>query len=202
MREKELFHVHTYHCKHAGDERDELYVKWAIELGACRITFTDHALFPGNPFGNRMGIEELPEYIDTLSDLKEHYKSDIDIRIGLVCCLLFMSKISDLFVDSVEIEAVVTKTYRSSGRAGSGGAKMNIEWVDLNGDTQTQGTMQNGYGLEVGDIYTILVDAKTHSRMVTSPTGSVCMFLGGLLGCIFDLLAMKVLYGCAKYVDV
>ena len=51
---KELFHVHTYRCKHAGDEREIEYVKRAIELGAGRITFTDHAPFPGNPFGHRI----------------------------------------------------------------------------------------------------------------------------------------------------
>lgn len=83
MEEKELFHVHTYRCKHAGDERDELYIKKAIELGAGRITFTDHAPFPNNPFGNRMDIESLQEYINTLKGLKERYKTDIDVRIGL-----------------------------------------------------------------------------------------------------------------------
>lgn len=83
MKEKELFHIHTYRCKHAGDERDELYIKRAIELGAGRITFTDHAPFPGNPFGNRMDIEGLQEYIDTLSELREYYKSNIEVRIGL-----------------------------------------------------------------------------------------------------------------------
>lgn len=83
MKSKELFHVHTYRCKHAGDERDELYIKRAIELGAGAITFTDHAPFPGNPFGNRMNMEDLQEYIDTLSDLREYYKSDIEVRIGL-----------------------------------------------------------------------------------------------------------------------
>lgn len=55
---KELFHVHTYRCKHAGDEREIEYVKRAIELGASGITFTDHAPFPGNPFGHRMQMEE------------------------------------------------------------------------------------------------------------------------------------------------
>ena len=81
--EKELFHVHTFRCKHASDERDELYIKRAFELGATRITFTDHAPFPGNPFGNRMDIESLQEYINTLKTLKERYKTDIDVKIGL-----------------------------------------------------------------------------------------------------------------------
>ena len=80
---KELFHVHTYRCKHAGDEREIEYVKRAIELGASRITFTDHAPFPGNPFGHRMQMEELDDYIDTLVSLRDKYAGQIDIKIGL-----------------------------------------------------------------------------------------------------------------------
>lgn len=83
MKEKELFHIHTYRCKHAGNERDELYIKRAIELGASRITFTDHAPFPNNPFDNRMDIESLQEYINTLKELRDRYKTDIDVKIGL-----------------------------------------------------------------------------------------------------------------------
>lgn len=83
LNERDIFHVHTYRCGHAGDELDELYVQKAIELGAQGIVFTDHCPFPGNPFGNRMDIEELPEYIATLKDLKEKYAGQIDVRIGL-----------------------------------------------------------------------------------------------------------------------
>ena len=77
------FHIHTFRCKHAGDEDDELYIRKAIELGAKSIVFTDHAPFPGNPFGNRMDIEELPEYINTLDILKGKYNKRIQVCIGL-----------------------------------------------------------------------------------------------------------------------
>ena len=80
---QDIFHIHTYRCGHASDENDEEYVKSAIELGAKQITFTDHAPFPGDPFGNRMKIAQLPEYVQTLSELKEKYKDWIDVRIGL-----------------------------------------------------------------------------------------------------------------------
>ena len=78
-----IFHVHTYRCKHAGDEDDEAYIRKAMELGAKRIIFTDHAPFPGNPFGNRMGIEELPEYISTLKKLQKKFMGRISVQIGL-----------------------------------------------------------------------------------------------------------------------
>lgn len=83
MHNKNLFHVHTYRCGHAAGDTDEMYVKKAIELGAESITFTDHAPFPGNPFGNRMDYEMLPEYVQSLSYLKEQYDGLIKIKIGL-----------------------------------------------------------------------------------------------------------------------
>lgn len=80
---KELFHVHTYRCKHAGDEREIEYVEKAIDLDADRLTFTDHAPFPGNPFRSRMQMEELDDYINTLVELRDKYVNQIDIKIGL-----------------------------------------------------------------------------------------------------------------------
>ena len=79
---KEIFHVHTYRCKHATGQDSE-YIEKAIDLGAKRITFTEHSPFPQNPFGNRMDMVQLPEYISTLSLLRKKYDRHIDIRIGL-----------------------------------------------------------------------------------------------------------------------
>ena len=80
---KHIFHVHTIRCGHASEESDEEYVKTAIELGAEKISFTDHSPFPGNTFGNRMNIEDLPSYIASLNSLKNKYSDKIDIEIGL-----------------------------------------------------------------------------------------------------------------------
>ena len=80
---KSLFHVHTYRCGHASNEKDEEYVKKAIELGAKEIVFTDHAPFPGDPFFDRMKYNELNEYVNSLRQLKEKYKDQIDVKIGL-----------------------------------------------------------------------------------------------------------------------
>ncbi|MDE6220853.1 MAG: PHP domain-containing protein [Lachnospiraceae bacterium] len=81
--QKDIFHVHTYRCRHAANVAEEMYVKKAIELGAMSITFTDHAPFPGNPFGNRMDIQQLPEYLQTLNSLKEKYQNVIEVKTGL-----------------------------------------------------------------------------------------------------------------------
>ena len=83
ITEKDLFHVHTYRCGHAEEVEDEAYIKRAIELNTRSIWFSDHAPFPGNPFGSRMGIEQLEEYLTTLCVLKERYKGVIDVHTGL-----------------------------------------------------------------------------------------------------------------------
>lgn len=80
---KHIFHVHTWRCKHASDETDEQYIKTALSLGTSKITFTDHSPFPGDTFGNRMELSQLSEYIDSLKVLRNKYKSQIDVQIGL-----------------------------------------------------------------------------------------------------------------------
>ncbi len=117
---------------------------------------------------------------------------------GLLISLLFITKISDLWTESVEIQAEVVKTFRSSGAPGSGGPKMNIEWVDLDGEVQKEGSLYNGYRLEVGDTYTIRVDTKTQSRRVLEPAGSIVLSGIGLMGAILFLCLMKVNFGKSK----
>lgn len=78
-----IFHVHTYRCRHCSNESDESFIESAIQLGASYIAFSDHAPFPDNPFNNRMDITELPEYIETLSFLREKYAKHISVQIGL-----------------------------------------------------------------------------------------------------------------------
>lgn len=78
-----MFHVHTYRCGHAGDEREVQYIEKAIELGAEKMYFCDHGPFEGNPFGNRMSYDSLGEYVSTLQQLKKRYEEIIGIRISL-----------------------------------------------------------------------------------------------------------------------
>lgn len=68
------FHVHTYRCGHTDGALDEDYIKKAMELNFSAITFSDHAPFPGDLFGNRMKMEQLPEYVETLGRLKKNTK--------------------------------------------------------------------------------------------------------------------------------
>lgn len=120
------------------------------------------------------------------------------ICLGLLCSLLFMTKIYDLNIETTEVQAVVTNTFKGSGKNSSHGPKMNVEWVDLNGEVQTEGSLRNSFGLEEGDYHTILVDAETQSRIVLTPAGSITMFVLGLLCNIICIVIIRVFYCYSK----
>ena len=82
---QDLFHVHTFRCGHAEKVPDRAYIEKALELGAKGIWFTDHCPFPGDYFmrAHRMLYSDLPEYVDTLKELKKEYSGRIDVHIGL-----------------------------------------------------------------------------------------------------------------------
>ena len=80
-------HTHTYRCRHAKGT-DEEYVLAAIDAGYDKLGFADHTPFPyKGDFvnGDKMLVEELPDYIDSVLTLKEKYKGQIEILLGLEC---------------------------------------------------------------------------------------------------------------------
>ncbi len=78
------YHTHTPRCNHAvGNERE--YIESAIKNGMKILGFADHAPMPFPPThhsGYRMRLDETADYVNTLKDLREEYKNDIDIKIG------------------------------------------------------------------------------------------------------------------------
>ncbi len=79
------YHTHTWRCKHAsGTERE--YVENAIEHGLKILGFSDHTPMPyteGYVSNVKMGMDQLEGYVDTVLNLKEQYKDDIEIHLGL-----------------------------------------------------------------------------------------------------------------------
>ena len=78
-------HTHTPRCRHATGA-DEEYVLSAIDSGLKILGFSDHTpyWFSGDYYSHmRMYPQELPEYIESVLFLKEKYKNEIDIRLGL-----------------------------------------------------------------------------------------------------------------------
>ncbi|MBQ7581734.1 MAG: histidinol-phosphatase [Lachnospiraceae bacterium] len=79
------YHTHTIRCHHAGGTERE-YIEAAIEKGFQILGFSDHTPQPYPKYytsGIRMSVEELPDYTDTLCALREEYKDQIRILIGL-----------------------------------------------------------------------------------------------------------------------
>jgi histidinol-phosphatase (PHP family) len=81
------YHTHTVRCRHArGTER--AYIEEGISNGLQVLGFSDHAPYLFNdPDGYystmRMHPGELYDYCDTLLQLREEYKDEIQILIGL-----------------------------------------------------------------------------------------------------------------------
>ena len=79
------YHTHTWRCGHAtGSERE--YVEQAIQAGIRILGFSDHTPcpFPGDYASYfRMGLDQAEDYFTTVSDLKQEYAGEIEIRIGV-----------------------------------------------------------------------------------------------------------------------
>lgn len=77
------YHTHTYRCKHASGS-DEEYVLAAIKAGYKTLGFADHAPYKDYPSEtSHMDIEQLDDYINSITNLKHKYKDQIDIKMGL-----------------------------------------------------------------------------------------------------------------------
>ena len=79
------FHTHTYLCGHASGIPEE-YIQRAIRCGIQYLGFSDHApmLIGGNEkIATRMKASEIEGYVAELKRLREKYKDQIDLSIGL-----------------------------------------------------------------------------------------------------------------------
>ncbi len=84
---KTNYHTHTPRCHHAHGSEEE-YVLAAIEAGFEELGFSDHTpwIYDSDFVPTmRMNIDELDNYIDTIRALKEKYKDQISIKVGLEC---------------------------------------------------------------------------------------------------------------------
>lgn len=79
------YHTHTWRCMHAfGVEKE--YIEKAIEGGLKILGFSDHTPMPysGGYVSNvKMKVNQLEDYVKTVLDLKDEYKNDIEIHLGL-----------------------------------------------------------------------------------------------------------------------
>ena len=78
------YHTHTWRCHHAiGTERE--FIESAIKGGLKILGFADHSPmpFPKGVQSFRMDMDQLEDYCATILALKDEYRDDIEIHIGL-----------------------------------------------------------------------------------------------------------------------
>lgn len=76
------YHTHTHRCGHAYGT-DEQYVKAAIEAGFKVLGFSDHVPIEGiHAPKDRMDMDQMEDYIQSILTLKERYRTQIEIKLG------------------------------------------------------------------------------------------------------------------------
>jgi len=73
-------HTHTTYCD--GKQTAEEMIKTAIQMGGGSIGFSEHSYVPFDK-DYSMTIENTPKYIDEVNMLKEKYKNDIEVFLGI-----------------------------------------------------------------------------------------------------------------------
>ncbi|MDP9702063.1 histidinol-phosphatase (PHP family) [Paenibacillus intestini] len=81
------YHTHHERCGHAVGKLEE-YVQRGIEIGLSQIGLSDHMpllhVEPAEYYPEMaMPMEELPRYVEECFTLKERYRGQIDVRVGL-----------------------------------------------------------------------------------------------------------------------
>ena len=84
------YHTHTERCGHAWGT-DEEFVQAAIAAGYTTLGFSEHSPWPfvdgyqELDTRQRIPLEDLDQYLEDMQALKEKYKDQIEIKIGLEC---------------------------------------------------------------------------------------------------------------------
>ncbi|MBR6479658.1 MAG: histidinol-phosphatase [Clostridia bacterium] len=80
MKYMNNFHTHTVFCD--GKNTPEEYVLAAIDIGMPILGFSAHSHLPTEPEWS-LSVEGEEEYRKTILELREKYKNQIDIRLGI-----------------------------------------------------------------------------------------------------------------------
>ncbi|MDH6366162.1 MULTISPECIES: histidinol-phosphatase [unclassified Breznakia] len=105
---KNNYHTHTERCKHASGS-DEAFVLSAIKAGIQELGFSDHTPWnyaPSTYKGSniRMFLDEFAGYKQSILALKEKYKDQISIKLGLE--VEYFPKFMDWFIDFIKKEEI------------------------------------------------------------------------------------------------
>jgi histidinol-phosphatase (PHP family) len=79
------YHAHTYRCSHATGTEEE-YIRRAIQGGITHMGFSEHCplrFSDGSESSYRLPTGLMTDYFSTLQALREQYRGQIDLKIGI-----------------------------------------------------------------------------------------------------------------------
>ena len=79
------YHAHTYRCSHATGTEEE-YIRRAIQGGITHMGFSEHCplrFSDGSESSYRLPTGLMADYFSTLQALREQYRGQIDLKIGI-----------------------------------------------------------------------------------------------------------------------
>lgn len=109
------FHVHTYFSADSETEPESM-IKAAIEKGMHVICITDHMDKDFFAEGEEW-VFDVAKYFEHLSKLKEKYKNEIDLRIGIELGLQpHLKEFSKKIISTWDFDYVIGSVHNISGR--------------------------------------------------------------------------------------
>ncbi len=166
-------HAHTFRCNHAtGTERE--YIENAIRGGMRVYGFSDHSpyVFEGDYYsGFRMKPDMLDGYVKTISALRDEYKNDIEIHIGLEA--EYYPRFFDAFLRLIEpypIEYLILGQHFLNNEMGQTGATAGTDDIKLLEAfvRQTQAAIETGVFSYVAhpDVFRFTGDIDVYKKNV------------------------------------
>ncbi len=100
---------------------------------------------------------------------------------GVSIGLVLWGSLLNMFRQSTTVTAEVVDEYESGSSVNKHpyGSKIDIEWMDEDGDIHSEGNLSNPKGLTVGDTLQIQVDAATQSERILDGPGKLFLFIAG-----------------------
>lgn len=100
---------------------------------------------------------------------------------GVSIGLVLWGSLLNMFCQSTTVTAEVVDEYVSGSSVNKHpyGSKIDIEWMDEDGDIHSEGNLSNPKGLTVGDTLQIQVDAATQSERILDGPGKLFLFIAG-----------------------
>ena len=163
-------HTHTTYCD--GKLSAEEMIKAAIEMGGDSIGFSEHSFVPFDREYS-MSLEDTPKYINEINDLKEKYKGQIEVFLGLE-----MDYFTDTLPKGLEYVIGVSHHVEKDGKfiTIDGGAEHIKRVCFEHFDSDYYAMVEKYYSTIAGVVQKTKADIVGHFDLITKRNINGCMF--------------------------